>query len=244
MFKDKTLGEVVVTDDNSLTLKNPDHGEDYHSLFGARTEAMELYIGSSGILERFHAEESQDTKVLDVGLGLAYNALATIEAWMKSFHPGHLHLTSLEIDQSLVEVLAAGEAPWSRNWDNSWLSWSRSLAKVGKSEYAAKLTHKDGRAVCTWTVHVGDASQQEKSECKWDSGFDFIWQDPFSPQKNPGLWSETWFGNLKEFSSSQVCLMTYSVARVVRDSLAAAGWKFEKIAAAGAKRHWLRARLP
>ena len=36
-------------------------------------------------------------------------------------------------------------------------------------------------------------------------------------------------------------LMTYSVARVVKDSLNAGGWNFEKIPAPGKKSAWLRA---
>ena len=240
----KSLGAIVVTNDSSLTLKNREHGESYHSLAGARTEARKLYIEGSGILLRLQTAGSGAIKVLDVGLGLAYNALATVEAWMQSPAPDDLHLTSLEIDRSLVDLIASGGAPWSSNWDDSWLRWSVQLAREGEMGFVAKLPHPNGRGICRWNIHLGDASQLEMLNCgHFDMGFEFIWQDPFSPKKNPQLWSKAWFVKLREVSSPQVSLMSYSVARMVCDNLLAAGWSFTKTKAMGAKRNWLRAYL-
>ena len=246
MVADKTLSEILVTNDHSLTMKNLSYDEAYHSLHGARTEARELYIVRSGIQQRLQKTGSGPLKVLDIGLGLAYNALSTIEAWFSGMLPSQdLHLTSVEIDRSLVALLLSGEAPWTRGWELSWLGWVHRLKMMSEHEAQAIITHRDGQSVCIWTIHLGDASAPEMwGRHDFGRDYEFIWQDPFSPQKNPQLWSEAWFAKLKEVSSPQVCMMTYSVARKVRDHLAASGWCCERIAALGEKKHWLRAWLP
>ena len=75
------LPTVVETADGSLSLVHPEHGECYHSRSGALTEARSLYIEMSGFLPRLAATAKAVIEVLDVGLGLGYNALASIDAW-------------------------------------------------------------------------------------------------------------------------------------------------------------------
>ena len=63
----------------------------------------------------------------------------------------------------------------------------------------------------------------------------------FHLKKNPELWSEKWFQSLNNSSSEKVVLVTYSVARVVKDGLTGGGWDFEKRKGSGVKRQWMRA---
>jgi len=103
-----SLGQILATEDGSLSLIHPDHGEAYHSRLGADTEARLLYIEASGIQARFAA--AAPLAVLDVGLGLGYNAIHTLEAWANAASPGPLQVVSLEINLALVEaprILAA-----------------------------------------------------------------------------------------------------------------------------------------
>jgi tRNA 5-methylaminomethyl-2-thiouridine biosynthesis bifunctional protein len=93
-------------------------------------------------------------------------------------------------------------------------------------------------------VYIGDALSLRTLGPGRDefAGFDFVWQDPFSPQKNPTMWSAEWFARVREVSATGCTLMTYSVARAVRDALAASGWSVAKIPTSiRMKRHWLRA---
>src|SRR4051812_41230934 len=99
-----SLGALLTTDDGSLSLLHPDHGEAYHSRLGATAEARLLYIESSGILGAFAA--SRPTRVLDVGLGLGYNARETLQAWADAPAAGELFIQSLEINPALVAALA------------------------------------------------------------------------------------------------------------------------------------------
>src|SRR4051812_14403400 len=97
------LGPTLRTDDGSLSLVHPTHGEAYHSRLGATAEARLLYVESSGIKAAFAAQ--RPVAVLDVGLGLGYNARETLQAWAQTPRPGALSLLSLEIDPDLVRAL-------------------------------------------------------------------------------------------------------------------------------------------
>lgn len=219
---------VVTTEDGSLSVRHADHGEAFHSLTGARGEAEELYIRASGILAWF--DRGAATSVLDVGLGLGYNALATLTAWRAARAPGDLHLTSLEIDAALVAALQSGKAPWQANWSPEWIA----LASA-----ASPITHPTHTARAYWTIQTGDALHTTII----GAPFDFVWQDPFSPQKNPTMWGAEWFRIAASAAAPDATLMTYSVARSVRNALTESGWIPQKIpATTRCKRHWLTAR--
>lgn len=233
--------ELVRTDDGSLTMRHPGVDEEYHSSSGAAMEARCLYIEGSGLARALAGGEP--VGVLDVGLGLGYNALATMECWRQS-GTGDLELVSLERDRELVATLLRGRAPWMAGWSRE---RSGLLAEAAASARSADdgihmTLFCFGRRL-RWRVLTGEARAglEELRRCK--NMFQFIWQDPFSPAKNPGLWSLPWFQELKALAAPGAVLMTYSVAAAVRENLGAAGWRVEKFPAAGRKKHWLRASL-
>lgn len=236
--------KAVTTDDGSLTMAHAGHGECYHSLAGAESEARLLYLGVSAIADAW--VQSRGVAVLDVGLGLGYNALLTLEAWADAPAPPSLTVHSLEIDAALVAALASGAASWQANWSQRRLQWCQALAPLGNGERGGDLElsipHGHADAMATWRIHVAAAGERQLPMPP-PSGYHYIWQDPFSPARNPDLWTEAWFKALAARAASDGCtLVTYSVARAVREALAKAGWSWRKVAAAQAsKRHWLRA---
>ena len=74
-----------------------------------------------------------------------------------------------------------------------------------------------------------------------DATIDYVWQDAFSPKKNCELWTTEWFQQIRNYASGDAVLVTYSVARMVRDNLASAGWRWQKMQTSGLKRSWLKA---
>ena len=238
-----SLGKLIKTADGSLSLIHPEHDECYHSHGGALWEARSLYCEASGIADKF-ASKIGTVYVLDVGLGLSYNACSTIDAWFHSSGSSDLAIHSLEINTDLVKALASAKAAWQENWPDSWLDWCSNLSKADEHTFHAKINHPSNpNASCQWYIHVGDGIATIKALNKMIStSWDYIWQDPFSPEKNPRMWNADWFRLLRENSASESQLMTYSVARVVKNALTGAGWVYEKVKANGPKRHWLRAK--
>ena len=231
------LGDLVVTADGSLTLRHPEHGEDYHSSIGAAFESENLYLGRSSFSDRLK-QQNQPLQVLDVGLGLAYNAMTTLDRWYIAPQAGPLHMVSLEVNHDLVEVLVGGKAPWAKAWPKRWHNFTGSM-RHKNGQWSGQIQHPDG-SLADWNILVGDA-QVKEIELVGGRLFDFIWQDPFSPAKNPGLWSSAWFSKLRQVSAPDAELLTYSVARAVKQGLEEGGWQWQKIPGHGHKRHWLKA---
>jgi tRNA U34 5-methylaminomethyl-2-thiouridine-forming methyltransferase MnmC len=213
----------------------------YHSRDGADFEAKRLYIASSGIAQAL--ESGRQLVVLDVGLGLGFNAVATIEAWIDGQTSGPLKIVSLEIDTDLIEALMTTQAPWQKDWPPSWLGWCHRLSRAEDEQLGgllrASFEHPQTGQPCEWTVIPGDAL---KTAPIWmQHSYDFIWQDAFSPATCPELWTSAWFALISRAAGPQAVLMTYSAARKVRDELTAQGWTPERFASGGTKRHWLKA---
>jgi len=248
MMMEQTFDAFVVTQDGTVTLHHPEYDEAFHSVQGARFEADSLYMQASGFRERMNRETKVSTcAVLDVGLGLGYNALMSIECWMQGLGSGELDLVSLEKTPELVLSLSDPACGWKEGWSEDWRLWSARLKKEEHSSiWRAEFVHpKSGRSL-RWLVSVGDARQSDLSPF----AFDFVWQDAFSPRKNGELWSVEWFQKLREASRPEVQLVSYSVARIVRDHLEAAGWQplrvktsTSKQATITGKKQWLLARL-
>jgi len=228
--------DQVLTNDGSFTIRHPVYDEEFHSKTGARRETLELYMMASGYADHLQICRNP-IAVLDVGLGLGYNALMTIEFWMKS--PGHsdLSMLSLEHTEALLEALTAPDTAWKDGWSEEWKIWSSQLQKQDNGIWRATFLHPLTQKTLSWSTQVVDGTVADFS----GYSFDFVWQDAFSSKKNPELWTAEWFAKIAAASSSTVSLVTYSVARLVRDNLGSSGWKQERIAAGGTKRQWLRA---
>lgn len=229
------FGRLVETADGSLTVCHGGHAQNFHSTEGAKLEAWQLYVVASGYLIETE-RVGLAIQVLDVGMGLAYNAAATIAAWMESSGGRDLFVTSLESEQALVEAVASGAAPWFLGWQDSWMAGPNALSCQKSGEFVATLRHPKSGKKCSWRILVGDGAKVLLNLKR--EAFNFIWQDPFTPELNPTMWSAAWFSLVREHSAPHARMMTYSVARVVRDGIEGGGWLFEKIKTPTRKRHW------
>jgi tRNA U34 5-methylaminomethyl-2-thiouridine-forming methyltransferase MnmC len=206
---------------------------------GALTEARHLYVVASGILGEF--EQGNCVRVLDVGLGLGYNALATVDAWLQSGAKAHLQILSLENDEALFHALRSGDAAWQTGWDPFWIRAMKGLRRKSDNIWHGAIQGPGGGRL-DWRVMLGDARSDASLSLIQSSGpHDYVWQDPFSPKKNPGMWTADWFSAVALAVGCDGCLMTYSVARKVRDALEVSGWRVEKIPTTSHKKNWLRA---
>jgi tRNA U34 5-methylaminomethyl-2-thiouridine-forming methyltransferase MnmC len=232
-----------------MTIADPVHGECYHSKMGARREARELYIECSGILDHFASSPKQPTYVLDVGLGLGYNATETIRAWLEAPEPGPLFLVSLEKFSDVIVTLLSPLAPWTLGWDEKITSCLLAVEQIKPGVWRGLISHSNRRDQIIWEIHNIDGSVDDLPHSSGASAWswDYIWQDPFSPKINPTMWDSSWFQKLAPHVHTGSTLVTYSVARSVKDSLEAAGFQWRKIkphsrnTQGPMKRHWLSA---
>jgi tRNA U34 5-methylaminomethyl-2-thiouridine-forming methyltransferase MnmC len=214
---------LLETEDGSQTLFSETFQEACHSTSGARAETKLHY------LEGCHVEQkarSKPTTILEVGFGTGLGFLMTAE--LLSSIPGEHRYVTLEIDPHLVRWFLEMHPEIEHEWidENNFPfvrgCWKNTQLFIVLGNARSSLPHflKNHKFV-----------------------FDAIYQDAFSPKRNPVLWTREWFTLLKENSAPDVILSTYSASNSIRKSLQEAGWTVQNGEKFGPKRSSTRARL-
>lgn len=209
----------VETEDGSVTLFSEAFGEACHSTSGAKTETITHYIQGCELPKRL--DLFSPFHILEVGFGLGLGLLTTMEF----LGPQHqVRFISLELDRHLLEWFVKSHPEFS-------FSWEGHLLKGQHNNVEVVILQGDARE----TLPAFLTGTQMK--------FHAIYQDAFSPRRNPVLWTREWFSLLKIASDPEVILSTYSASSSIRKSLLEAGWGLQKGAAFGPKKASTRAKL-
>jgi tRNA U34 5-methylaminomethyl-2-thiouridine-forming methyltransferase MnmC len=214
---DDSRYKMVLTQDGSYTLYLAEYDEHMHSLSGAYEEAVLKHVRPSGILNR----NKKNLRVLDVGFGLGYNILALIEELWENKFEGNLSVISLEKEQSLLPALRSITFNNSRNEAYSFV----------KQAYTNGSSRKGAMAI---SVLFGDARNTVRTLSS--DSFDAIFFDPFSPSRNPELWSVDFFEHMFRLMNGTAILTTYSSAPQIRMALLEAGFTIGRGPSVGGKR--------
>ena len=194
----------VLTEDGSLTRFHPEYNEHYHSLSGARDEALHRFVIPCRLIE--FARTHGRIRFLDVGFGLGVNVAVTLHEIQRQVPGTRCEWTSLEKELLPLDELQ----PHFGSGDLAQILASFVVDQSVDTElYSGRLL-------------VGDARDRFKD---LDSSFDAIYLDPFSPGKNPEMWSVEVMRALWEVCGKGGILSTYSSAATVRIALMEAGWE-------------------
>ncbi len=164
--------------------------------------------------------------VLETGFGLGNNFLATWQAWRDDPERStRLHFLSIEARPLQRDDLAAeprdeGLAPLAAQLAAAWPPLTCNLHR---------LSFEAGRVQLLLALgDVGDWLPQLVARV------DAFFLDGFAPARNPGMWEPRLFKAMARIAAPDATAATWSVARPVRDGLAAAG--FEVAVASGQRR--------
>lgn len=183
-----------VTDDGSTTLYSEKYQEYFHTKSGALEESFEKFVKPCNL--------KQGAKILDICFGLGYNSLAAIHNVKK------IKIIALEKDKEVLKEIQSLEVP-------KHLKEHFEIIKKA----AEKFYYKDENVEIK--IILDDATKTVKV---LNENFDAVFLDPFSPSKNPELWTAIFFKNVKRVMKKGSVLSTYSYARQVRDNLSKAGF--------------------
>lgn len=214
----------VETGDGSYTLFSEHFQETCHSSSGAKEETLLHYIKGCQIESK--ARELDHLAILEVGFGLGIGFLTTLE--VLSNHQKPWTFLSLEMDEELLEWFKAQHPELNLEW-----SQSENVKILSGVSQQVNLIILCGNARETLPTY------SKQHPLKWNA----IYQDAFSPKKNPILWTKEWFEFLKSHSATDVQLSTYSASTAIRKSLLESGWSLQKGEKFGPKRTSTRANL-
>lgn len=192
----------------------------YFSLFDGLAETRHVFLAGNKLPDRlcdgFH--------VAELGFGTGLNMLALLIAWAATGRAGRLHYTSFEAYPLAATDIARAlrcfpevqtvARPFLAAWDAGQRRFS--LAGINVN------------------VVIGDARETLPA---WDGRVDAWFLDGFSPAKNPELWSPKIMTEVATHTLVGGSFSTYTAAGHVRRSLEAAGFRIERVAGHGRKRH-------
>lgn len=227
--------ELIKTADDSITLYSKLFDEACHSLEGAKGETDFNFIQGCDLLNK--VEDQDKLNIFEVGFGAGVGLSVTLDFFRPFFSKKKLHFISTEIDPKL--------AKWTlKNLELNELNFpNEKEIKLYKSEgLNYYYGEKNGS---TLLVLIGDARVTLKEAQKRGliPPLSAIYQDAFSPHKNPTLWTWQWFTLLKSLSRMDATMSTYSGSTSVRKSMQKAGWKLQNRNGFGKKRSSTKAFL-
>lgn len=192
------------------------HGETMHPGLGPAAEAQELYVRQPRLVER-QRELSGEFVIWDVGLGAAANALTALHASREV--PNRLRLVSFEHTlEPLRFALASSHA----------LGYFDGYEAVVERLIAEKsIEFQNGHQAVAWELQGGDFPALLRSAAAQQLARPHaIIFDPWSPAKNPAMWSAPVFADLfRLLEPSRPCAMpTYSRSTMLRVSMLLAGF--------------------
>ena len=198
-----------LTADGSATFYSSEFDENFHSKYGAKTEAEIIYVKGCRLLDKIR--EQKQVKVIDVCYGLGYNTAATIDHVYQLNPECDLELIALELDETVPAQ--ASEKGLLDHWSTDIRDLLAQLVKekqVEKSSIKLKLL-------------IGDARQTIQQLITNNFSADAIFLDPFSPPKCPQLWTVEFLSLLAKCLKPQGIMGTYSCSAAVRNALQLAG---------------------
>ncbi len=209
---------ILETADGSKTVRSERYAQTFHSDKGALTESKHVFLESSAVAPTLRIGKAQ--KVLEVGFGTGLNFFLSADIALQ--HQANLSYVALEqtlLPADIIQQLGYEEYLENKDGLEAYLHFRKSLPHdVVSGHYV--FEYKTLRL----ELLIGEAIMQIFEA----NSFDAIYQDAFSPDANPELWSETFFANLYDALKPNGKLTTYSVKGDVRRALQRVGFDVEK----------------
>jgi tRNA U34 5-methylaminomethyl-2-thiouridine-forming methyltransferase MnmC len=192
------------------------HGETMHPGLGPAAEAESLYVKQLRLAERMRGHRG-DFVIWDVGLGAAANALTVLR------HTRELDaaVRLVSFDETLDPLRFAFSAKEMLGYFAGYEAAIEPLLANHRVQF------ENGRQAVHWELQIADFPSLLKTPkaAHWPKP-NVILYDPWSPSRNPAMWTAPVFADLfRLLNSARACaLPTYSRSTMLRVSLLLAGF--------------------
>jgi tRNA 5-methylaminomethyl-2-thiouridine biosynthesis bifunctional protein len=219
-------------DENNIPI-NLDFGDSYYSKSGGLEETNAVFIDACKLREKF---AKQKTIIIgETGFGTGLNLLAVWDIWQNLRRPNAiLHFYTFEKFLMQRETAKQALEKWPQLANLAQLLLQKWPMNIGGIQRIWLDTQT------ALNIIVGDA---QETMAKQDFLADAWFLDGFAPRANPDFWGQDIFTQIKRLSKPNVRIGTYTVAKIVRDGLAAVGFEFAKQKGFATKRERLEAWL-
>jgi len=217
--------KIVTTLDGSATLFSDSFDDHYHSMNGALSESMHIFIGY-GLHEIMKTKQS--VNILEIGFGTGLNALCTLkEADIHQLKINYIGIEPFPLDKEI-----AFQLNYSDFFDDP----------AHHQAYKDMHTHKKNvpfQLTPNFFLNIIQSPVQDTEFRK--ASFDLVYFDPFKPETQSDVWSPFIFSKIFHAMNSDGILVTYSSKGMVRKAMEEAGFQVEKLPGPFGKREISRA---
>ena len=218
-----SIGPILVpTKDGSRTLHSSEYNAHYHSIHGAYTESMHIFINHG--LRDYLADKKKDVEtpisIMEMGLGSGLNALLTAES----------------IDQQTADYIGIEAHPITEK--ATYLSLINSLPHVLDNH----LIESFWDAPWNTPTQITPAFTLEKRHGKIEdleltpSSIDIIYYDAFAPESQPHLWQEDIMRTVLSWLKPGGYLLSYCAKGSFRRTCKSLGCRLESLPGPPGKR--------
>jgi len=219
--------ELVRLRNGAHSVRSQAHGETMHPGLGPEAEAEALYVTQLRLVERLRAHQGEFV-IWDVGLGAAANALTVLRATREM--SGSVRLISFEHTLEPLRFALGHRSALA------YFAGYETVVEQLLSENCVEF--QNGQQHVRWECQVGDfPSRIRHPDARALPKPHVILFDPWSPAKNPAMWSAPLFADLFSLlDPARPCVLpTYSRSTMTRVALLLAGFRVGAGRAAGQK---------
>lgn len=223
------MSNFIIQEDNSL--KSQHFNDIYYNVDGGLDEKKYVFIDANELPHKFKNLEN-DFNILELGFGTGLSFILTAIEYSKYNLNYNLNFTSTE----LYPLTYSHVNDSLKNWEDI---YGLDIVQNFLNQYMQADLTKDiiiKLNNITLKILVGDAQNSLK---KLNDMQDCFYLDGFTPSKNPIMWGETVFTEIKRLAKPKSTASTYSVCRVVKDILTFADFSYYKQKGFGKKRHMI-----
>ena len=199
--------DFIQTRDGSYTAYCERYKDYYHTLVGALVQARKLFLEPGKL--------SDSMNILDLGFGLGYNTAVAL-----SKHK-NLNIFAIENDISIVKAIKKLPPPAELKAEFALLS-----------EIHKKVTVSDSKGN---NVELLTGNALHLVPTLPTGFFDRIFFDPFSPERQPELWSREIFEEMFRILKKKGYMITTYCSRTVKSSMEKCGFSIRKFDGIGRK---------
>tara|TARA_B100000902_G_scaffold391141_1_gene441313 strand:- start:4244 stop:4888 length:645 start_codon:yes stop_codon:yes gene_type:complete len=209
--------KIITTNDGSHSLYNHLINERYHSVHGAISESMHVFIN-----EGMKHYKSKNLKILEIGFGTGLNTFLTLEN-MGSRNIQYTTLEPFPVNYDIIKKLNYSQL--SKN-SNKFLELHRCIWNK-----KIKITNK----------FIFYKHNNRIQDFITENNFNIIYFDAFSPNRQSEIWEYKVLKKCYNLLSINGFLVTYCAKGVIKRRLKKVGFKIEILSGPPGKREMIRA---
>ena len=221
---------VSLTGDGSHTILSGQYGVPYHSIHGAITESLHVFI-AAGLEHLLLKQDIPDVlNVLEIGFGTGLNALLTLDSSNR---------TEQSIDYTGIEPNPLAQAQLD---ELNYLGQEN--LELYFDEYRLMHTVGEGQSLPVSPNFRFSIIRQSLQQASLPAGhFNLVYYDAFAPTAQPEMWTVETLEIVARAMHTDGVLVTYCAQGQFKRNLRALGFDVESIPGPPGKREMVRATL-